>query len=161
MLARKEQTQMGTDLPKEWIMEVTNLLKSVYLESFKDDPRTFEVFGFTYPDELLVIISFVDNEKNVLSPVSLFISIDITEKTKLKKIKDKLLDTTGVFFDDFFQNMNHENEESVYQSHWSEGEHDGFQFFYKVSRENIRQTMEATRLLFESGFYTDTSEDEQ
>lgn len=160
MLARKEQNVLGKELPKEWLEEVTSLLKSVYLENFKNDPRTFEVFGFTYPDELLVIFSFVDNHKNTISPVSLFVSIDINEKSKLKKIKDKLIDTTGVFFDEFFQNMN-SDEESVYQSHWSEGEHDGFQFFYKVSRENIRQTMEATKLLIDSGFYTDTSDEEQ
>jgi hypothetical protein len=162
MLARKEQESLGKEFPKEWISEVENLLKATYMEEYKDDPRTFSVWGFTYPDEMLLIVSFADNHGTTTSPITLFISVDMDEKTKVKPILSKLLDASGVFFDEVFSSKKQEDPD-LYQAHWQEGENNKLKFYFKVSRENIHLSMEATRLLADSGFYTedDTEDKEQ
>jgi hypothetical protein len=154
MLARKEQTTMGTEFPQDWREEVTNLLKSTYLQNFKDDPRTFSVYAFSFPDEILLIVSFADDHGGDSSPITLFISVDIDEKTKVKPLLSKLIDASGVFFDQVFADASHEDPD-FYQANWQEGENNTLKFFFKVSRENIKLTFEATKLLAESGFYVD------
>ncbi|MFZ4712326.1 MAG: hypothetical protein ACOYL6_01325 [Bacteriovoracaceae bacterium] len=154
MLARKEQTTMGTQFPKEWQEEVTNLLKSTYLQDFKDDPRTFSVFGFTFPDEILIIVSFADDHSADSSPITLFISVDTDESTKIKPLLSKLIDASGVFFDQVLTEKNYDDPD-LYAANWQDGENNGQGFFFKVSRENVKLTFEATKLLAESGFYID------
>lgn len=156
MLSRKEHDHDGKNFPTEWIDEVTQIFKTTYFEYFKNESRTFCVYGFLYEDELLLIISLADNFTPSSIPTSLFLSVDIDQKTKIKQLIGKLLDATGLFFDEYFN----KKENDLYLANWDEAEFHKLKFYYRVTRENIEQTLEATRLLKESGFFDSDSDEE-
>lgn len=160
MLARKAQTAPAKNFPEDWLAEVSQILKSVYFDKFKNDSRTFEVWGHLYEDELLLIISLADNFNPASIPTTLFLSVDIEPKVKMKPLLNKLLDASGTFFDTYF-NTNQNEDEDLYLANWDEAEVGKQPFYYKVTRENISQTMEADKLLRESGFFNEDGEAEE
>ncbi len=159
MLSRKEQSTLGKEFPLSWVEEVMNVMKTNFMTNLENDSRTFEVFGYTFPDEILMIFSFADNHRLDIVPVTLFLSVDIDEKTKVKPLLKDLIDAGGTFFDEYFTpNL---NEDSFYQATWEEGTHAKLKFFFKISRENVHHSIEATKLLAESGFYSPDDSDEK
>lgn len=158
MLARKPQTEPAKNFPEDWLEEVSQILKTVYFDKFKHDSRTFAVWGHLYADELLLIISLADNFNPASIPTTLFLSVDIEPKVKMKPLLNKLLDASGTFFDTYFRTgQANSEEEDIYLANWDEAELGKQAFFYKVTRENISLTMEADKILKEAGF----SEDEE
>lgn len=144
MLSRKEQLKPGILLPEEWRQKVENVLYSVYQEQCDDRHKTFQVHGITYPDEFYLAVGLLNQDQLEIAPVSYIISMDLDEKNNdPEKYLDGLIDSMGIFFDQYFADENW-NE---FVSNWTEATYKKLKFFYKVSRENVALTIQAEALL--------------
>jgi len=143
MQSRKHQDLDGIILPEEWSKEFTGLLNSIYKDECNRQNKSFFVLGYTYPDEVVMAISFMDDADLAAIPVTLVVSADLKEGQKAKKLLDTLIDSVGVFFDHYFHNA----EESEYNTNWTSETFKNVEIFYQVSRENILLTLKANELL--------------
>lgn len=148
MFSRLEQTVSPIFLPDSWSKEVKQALLSTYGDKCLSDDKTFEVYGLTYPNEAILIVSYVGLDPEVI-PVTLFASCDLQTQNSSEEILDKLIDATGLFFDDYFAHNHDEEEWDEMNIDWQEAEYRGLAFHYRVSRENIALTLEAEKLLTE------------
>lgn len=147
MFARLDHETKAVLFPKDWADGLKQILLNIYGERCIKDEKTFEVFGFSYPNEVLLIISYVGLDK-FQTPVTLFLSSDLTLKTATDKIMDTMFDSAGVFFDSYF--AAEENEDEIWDDYvldWQDAEFGSDKIFYKVTRENVMLTMEADLLL--------------
>lgn len=145
MFQRIDTDIAAIELPEKWRQELKQSLLNVYGDQCLKGDKTFDVYGFTYPNELLIIVSFVGMDPTII-PITLFLSADLNHKSDPKKLFDSLLDNIAIFFDQYFQNVNNEEwDEFVYE--WQEEEVNRQTFYYKVTRENIALSLEAERLL--------------
>lgn len=148
MLARKKSSKSGTPLPTEWIESLNRLLNEAYASECKQNGRYFDVYGQVYPEELLVVVSYLSEKDEYLAPVTLFLSSEpdqITNEDKVKETQKNFIDLVGLFFDEIFGEEEFDNFEPA----WQEVTHKNQNYFYKLSRENINATLEANRLLGE------------
>ena len=84
------------------------------------------------------------------SPVTLFLSSDLNDKTASHKIMDTMFDSAGIFFDSFF--ATEETEDEIWDDYvldWQDAEFGNDKIFYKVTRENVSLSMAADALLGE------------
>ena len=149
MFARLDQETEAVLFPKEWADGLKQILLNIYGEQCIKDEKTFEIYGFSYPDEVLLIISYVGLDKFV-SPVTLFLSSDLTNKTNTNKIMDTMFDSAGIFFDTYF--ATEETSDVIWDDYvldWQDAEFGSDKIFYKVTRENIALSMQADLLLGE------------
>lgn len=145
MFQRIDTEILPLELPEKWRQELKQSLLNVYGDHCLKNDKTFEVYAYTFPNELLIIASFVGMNPSII-PITLFLSADLNQKTDPKNLFDSLLDNIAVFFDQYFQNINNEDwDEYVYE--WQEEVVNRQTFYYKVTRENIALTLEAERLL--------------
>ena len=149
MFSRLDHETLPVLFPKDWAEGLKQILLNIYGETCIKDDRTFEVYGFSYPTEVLMIVSYTSLDK-FAAPLSLFLSADLTEKTKTDEIINDMFDSVGVFFDSYFAKS--ENLDEIWDDYvldWEETEFGKLSFFYKVTRENIGLSLEADRLLGE------------
>ncbi len=145
MFQRIDTDIPAIELPLEWRQELKQSLLNVYGEHCLKNEKTFDVYAFTYPAEILIIASFVGLNQSEI-PVTLFLSADLNDKTEPRKLFNNLLDNIAVFFDQYFQNIHNEDwDEFIYE--WQEEVINRQTFYYKVTRENIALSLEAERLL--------------
>lgn len=149
MFSRLDHDIKAVLFPKEWADGLKQILLNIYGDKCLKDEKTFEVFGFSYPNEALLVISYVGLDK-FETPVTLFLSSDLNEKTDTDKVMDKMFDAAGVFFDQYFAHEDTEDEIwDEFILDWDEAEFGNEKFFYRVTRENIGLTMQADLLLGE------------
>lgn len=151
MFSRLDHEIPAVYFPKDWAEGLKQILLNIYGEKCIQNEKTFEIYGFSYPTEALLIISYVGLDK-FETPVSLFISSDLTDKTDTDKIMDNMFDSAGVFFDQYFSAEENNDSDVIWDDYvldWEESEFSGEKLFYKVTRENISLTMEANALLGE------------
>lgn len=149
MFSRLDHDIKAVLFPKEWADGLKQILLNIYGDKCLKDEKTFEVFGFSYPNEALLVISYVGLDK-FKTPVTLFLSSDLNEKTDTDKVMDKMFDAAGVFFDQYFAHEDTEDEIwDEFILDWDEAEFGNEKFFYRVTRENIGLTMQADLLLGE------------
>jgi hypothetical protein len=147
MFSRLDHETKAVLFPKDWADGLKQILINIYGERCIKDEKTFEIFGFSYPNEVLLIISYVGLDK-FKSPVTLFLSSDLTLKTATDKIMDTMFDSAGVFFDSYF--ASEESEDEIWDDYvldWQDAEFGSDKIFYKVTRENVMLTMEANLIL--------------
>ncbi|MEA9355550.1 hypothetical protein SHI21_05040 [Bacteriovorax sp. PP10] len=147
MFSRLDHESKAVLFPKDWADGLKQILLNIYGERCIKDEKTFEIFGFSYPNEVLLIISYVGLDK-FESPVTLFLSSDLTLKTATDKIMDTMFDSAGVFFDSYF--ATEESEDEIWDDYvldWQDAEFGSDKIFYKVTRENVMLTMEANLIL--------------
>lgn len=135
--------------PKDWAEGLKQILLNIYGDKCIKDEKTFEVYGFSYPSEVLMVVSYTGLDKFV-APVSIFLSADLNESTKTDAVINDMFDSVGIFFDAFF--AKDETSDEIWDDYvldWEETEFNKQNFFYKVTRENIALTMEANLLLGE------------
>jgi hypothetical protein len=147
MFSRLDHDTKAVLFPKDWADGLKQILLNIYGERCIKDEKSFEVFGFSYPNEVLLIISYVGLDK-FETPVTLFLSSDLTLKTASDKIMDTMFDSAGVFFDSYF--AAEENEDEIWDDYvldWQDAEFGSDKIFYKVTRENVMLTMEANLIL--------------
>lgn len=157
MLARKPTSTSGKLLPHEWTTKVADLLNGTYALECQKRECVFDVYGQAFPEELLVVVSFISTKHRGQSPTALFLSSEalaLSTPQELKKTQDLFIEITGQFFDEIFANENGAEWEPM----WQEVEYQNHKYFYKLSRENIALTTEADRLLREAGFDPEDTE---
>jgi hypothetical protein len=143
MLSRKNHETLGQPLPAEWIERVQNLMEDLYRGKCEKLQRTFAIYGFHYPDELLLIVSLLGKNNPRALPVSCFLSIDLEQEGVWSGQLETLLDGAGMFFDSFFA----KKDWNDYLPDWTKATFRKKTIYYMVSRENIALTIEADRLL--------------
>lgn len=149
MFSRLDHDIPAVLFPKDWAESLKQILLNIYGDKCLKDDKTFEVYGFSYPNEVLMIVSYVGLDKNIL-PLTLFVSSDLTNETKTDEIQDDMFDFAGVFLDEYFAKTEHSDEDEIFEEFvldWDEVEFNKKNFFVKVSRENIALTMAADALL--------------
>lgn len=147
MFSRLDHDIAAVLFPKDWAEGLKQILLNIYGDKCLKNDKTFEVYGFSYPNEVLMIVSYVGMDK-FIAPVTLFISADLDEKTKTDAIINDMFDSVGIFFDSYF--ASEETEDEIWDDYvldWQETEFNKHNFFYKVTRENIGLTIEADLLL--------------
>lgn len=132
MLSRKPQELDGISLPPEWISKVRTIINDSYDAERQVHKKNFQVYAYSYPNEVILMVTFCDDE-NILVPVTYMASADLTEKQKPLELLETLVDSIGVFFDQYFNNPDWND----YMSKWEETSFKSLNFFYKVTRENI------------------------
>ncbi|MBC7713282.1 MAG: hypothetical protein H7177_08085 [Rhizobacter sp.] len=149
MFSRLDHDTPAVLFPKDWSEGLKQILLNIYGEQCIKAEKTFEVYGFSYASEVLLIISYVGLDK-FETPTTLFVSADLDEKTDSDKIMDTMFDSAGVFFDSFFaQDEDSEEIWDEYVLDWEDSEFSGQKIFYKVTRENVGLSMQADLLLGE------------
>jgi hypothetical protein len=143
MLSRKTQSEPGILLPEEWRENLEGLLISIYKERDNFQGKTFEVFAYTYPNEVILLVSLLDQKDSMVIPITYKVSADLKEKEDPKKILEALVDSVGVFFDHVLNTPNWVD----YLSTWEESVTKGQKIFISTSRENIGLTLQADELL--------------
>jgi hypothetical protein len=143
MFSRKVQTEKENLLPNSWSGPIVETLEKLYERQCKENKKRFSVYGFTYPDEIVLNVSLLDAESEYTLPITYSVSADLTKKDNLTVLVDKLIDSVGVFFDSYWANT----EGIQYSTAWGEIESKGTTLFYKVTRENIEYSMKANELL--------------
>ena len=138
------KTQTHTSLPIEWTEELTKILTEIYAERSEKNNRFFYVHGEVCDKEFVVIVSYVHRDDPMSSPITLFLSHDIIEDSKVfqRSLKD-LVDLTGEIFD----NILSQPDWCDYLPNWTENKYKSAQFFYKITRENISLTLQAEEIL--------------
>jgi len=151
MFSRLDHEVTPVMFPKNWTENVKTTLLSIYGDKCIKDDRTFEIFTFTYPSEILLIVSYTSLDK-LVAPVTLFLSSNLEDKKDPKKSMDNLFDAVGVFFDSYFAAKGNDDAEAwdefIYE--WQEADFAKQQIFYKVTRENIALSLEAESILNKS-----------
>lgn len=146
MLARKKTSKHGNILPQDWSEGLARLLNETYKSECAQSGRYFDVYGQAYPEELLVVVSYLSEKDEYLSPITLFLSAEpdqIANEEKVKDTQQNFIDLVGLFFDEIFANEDWDQFEPV----WQEVSHQNQNYFYKITRENINLTLEANKLL--------------
>jgi hypothetical protein len=143
--ARKNQTTLPIVFPESWSKNLEQLLASVYSAACKEQSRGFKTYAASFPDELLLIVSWMALDNLKATPISLFLSLDINEATSDEETLQKLVDKVGLFFDELTGNS--EDIHEYFEPLWQERSERGMTFYFKVSRENVALTLEANKLL--------------
>ena len=143
MLSKKEQHDKPIYLPEDWKTKVTELVSQVYKDDLESSNMMFDIYGLTYPNEVILIVSLLSKVDAALSPVSFVMSADLEKDSKSAEMIDTLIDSVGLFFDTYFQTKDWND----YLSTWTEADFKGLKFHYIVSRENFGLTIAANKLL--------------
>lgn len=147
MFSRLDHDIAAVLFPKDWAEGLKQILLNIYGEKCLKEDKSFEIYGFSYPTEVIMIVSYVGLDK-FINPVTLFLSADLGEKTKTDKVINDMFDSVGIFFDAYF--AKDESADEIWDDYvldWEETEFNGQNFFYKVTRENIALSIEADLLL--------------
>lgn len=159
MLARKKTSTKGKDLPQDWVDHLALTLNETYEAECKKHNRVFDVYGQIYPEELLVIVSWLSQDQVTLAPVTCFLSCDPDQMNSEKKVKEtqaNYMDIAGLFFDEIFSR----DDWDEFEPNWQEVTYKDQSYYYKLSRENINLTLEANRLLGDDFVDVELDEDQ-
>ena len=147
MFSRREHEIKAVLFPQDWSENLKQILLNIYGDQCIKEEKTFEVYGFSYPSEVVLIISYVGLDK-FTTPVSFFLSCDLSKDLKSDEIINDMFDSAGIFFDTYFAKEESEIDEDFIND-WQESEFNNRQFYYKVTRENVGLTIQADILLGE------------
>lgn len=147
MLSRKEHSTQGQKLPTQFEEKIQGLLMANYQDKYNGESHTFEVHGFTYPTEVVLMASLVNINDEMLAPVTYHVSADLEESTKMDQLLDTLVDSIGVFFDQYFA----EPGWNDFQTSWQDFNFKNTDLYYKATRENVGISLQADLLLREDG----------
>lgn len=146
MFAKNPENIEGKDIPEEWENNFIETLQLTYETECSALDRHFEVYGKLFANEVLLITSFLPNTDKPDVPVTVFISSTIDtglKDSQVKKIFNSIIDLTGHLFDDYFSDENW----SDWSPNWLETELNKIAFSYKVTRENVALSIQASQLL--------------
>jgi hypothetical protein len=146
MLARLKSSKTGRPLPSDWAEGVSRLMNDTYKSECEQNGRYFDVFGQIYPEELLLVISYLSEKDQFLAPITVFLSCGPDQIANVKKVTEtqkNFIDLAGLFLDEIFANEGWDN----FEPNWQEVTHKNETYFFKISRENLNATIEANRLL--------------
>lgn len=146
MFAKNPDNLNGKNIPEEWEENFVETLQLTYETECSALERHFEVYGQLFSNEILLITSFLPIKDKPDSPVTIFVSTEISDKLKesaIKKIFDSIIDLTGHLLDDYFSDENW----SEWSPNWLDTNLNKIDFSYKITRENIALSIQASQLL--------------
>ena len=149
MLSRKEQTHKPNFFPKKWTVEVKNILDGLYKAQCDSRNLYIEVCAISYPNELVLSVSLLDKNNDLLIPVTYMASTDLEKSENPEDLLNLLVDSIGFFFENFFISEGTEDE-SIYSSDWEPSKVKDKEFFYKITRENVGISIMADAILDET-----------
>ncbi len=159
MMTRRKSSKNGKSIPQDWVEGVSKLLNDTYKTTCKKTGRYFDVYGQIFPEELLLVVSYVSETDPNLAPITLFLSCEpehLATKEKVKETQNSFIELAGLFFDEIFADADWDN----FEPNWQEVTHKHQNYFYKLSRENIILTLKANELLGEDFEDEERSEDD-
>lgn len=143
MHSRKDQNQDLIKLPNDWLRNLGELLNSTYKDQCDKKNKSFLVLGHTFPNEVVLITSFLDEKSLGSIPITLALSADLDEKNNSEKLLEVLVEFIGIFFDQVFSS----EEWDDYNPNWEMEEIKDLKIYFTVSRENILLTIKANEIL--------------
>lgn len=147
MLSRKLH-QEGKEFPKEWIGQISDLLNNLYASFCHREEKKFTIHGVIYSDELLLIVCLSKEDSLDTLPLSVFISVGY--KNEGRQILDGVLDFLGILLENTLDKVESgSHTEDIYSVNWQEHKYHSRTYYYKITREDIKATLEANRLLNE------------
>lgn len=147
MFRRVESESKALVIPSEWTNKFKQTLLKIYGDKCLKEDKTFEIYAFTYPEEVLLIVSYLGLDQNVL-PVTLSLSADLKVNENPEKTLDILCDSVGIFFDHYFAAGEKEDEIfDEYAYEWDKETINNIDVYFKVTRENVGLTLAANQLL--------------
>lgn len=160
MLGRNKNSKTGKVIPLDWSEGLARLLNETYKSECKEQGRYFDVFGQIFPEELLVVTSFLSEKDEYLTPITCFLSCEADQMNSEKQVKEtqeSYIELTGLFFDEIFS----QKEWNEFEPQWQEVTHKQQNYWYKITRENLNATIEANKLLGEDFDADDGFEEEE
>lgn len=148
MLGKNKKSKVGKVIPLDWSEGLARLLNETYKTECKKQARYFDVYGQIYSDELLVIVSWLSEKDEYMTPITLFLTCEadqINSEKKVKETQENYIELIGLFFDEIFGN----EDWNEFEPTWQEVTHKHQNYWYKITRENINATIEANKLLGE------------
>lgn len=145
MYSRLETDAEPIFLPDEWTQNVVGILNSLYSDKFIDKDLAVEVYGLTYPEEVVLIVSLLNSNDDTAAAITYMASAPLTDKKDPTSILDTLVDSAGGFLDHILDS----SEEVEYLALWTEARAKDLDFHYMITRENVALSLEATKLLRE------------
>lgn len=144
--SRLNENKPGTDLPKNWLENISLLINDTYPELFKLD-KSCQVWAELFDKELLIILSLFDKNRS-MAPTTISISSDLLKNSEkeLKRVLDKSVETLGMIVESYLASLE-QDELWDYTPEWTEEKKNKFTFFYRVTREDIELTLKANQLL--------------
>ena len=143
MLSRKDQKDKGISLPKNWCEEVENALNHVYEDQKAKFNKSFFVCGETFPDELLIGVSFLNEKNDSEQSLTVILSADIKKDENQEDFLKIVLDSFGILFDEIFS----VNDWSDYHLDWRKVEINKKELHFQISRENLKLSLMADKIL--------------
>ncbi len=146
MLNRLPSEKSPQPLPLEWTESLSRLFNEHYEKKLKKEKTYFDVFGQIYPEELLVIFSYLPEDLQNGRTITLFLSCDPTQMKSEKLVKEtqeNYLEIAGLFFDEIFATK----DWNEYEVNWQEVTHKNQTYYFKLTRENVGLSLEADKLL--------------
>lgn len=147
MFARNTSSQNPQSFPAEWIEGFSRLLNSTYKSDCTKNQRYFDVFGQIFPEELLIVVSYLSEVDEAMTPITLFLSCDkeqMDSEEKVKKTQKNFIDLAGLFFDEVLS----KGDDAIdFEPTWQEVTHNKETYHYKLTRENVSLTLKANELL--------------
>lgn len=146
IIGRKSTSKKGKPIPVEWIEGLSRLLNESYKTELKKADRYFDVYGQIFPEELLVVVSYLSEKEPHLAPIACFLSCgpeQMETEKRVKETQNDYMDLAGLFFDEIFAS----EDWNEFEPNWQEVTYKNQTYFYKLSRENINLTLEADALL--------------
>lgn len=145
MFSRKNSEKMGTTVPEEWKEEFVAVLTETFQKNIPSEWHKFDAFGEIHNDEIVIVSCLYDSKHLNAVPVSCFISVDVDDKMKKdpKKVLSNMMDLTGLFFEEYFE----DKDFSDFEPNWQDTEFKKQKYFFKITRENILLSIEAEKLL--------------
>ena len=145
MLSRKDQNDKGIALPKTWCEEVEYSLNNVYEDQKSKLNKSFFVCGKTFPNELLIGVSFLNEDDDSAQSLTVIISADIKKDDAQEDLLKAVLDSFGILFDEIFS----VNDWNDYHLVWKKFENNKKEFHFQISRENLKLSLMADKILNE------------
>ncbi len=149
MLGRNKKSKSGKVIPLDWSEGLARLLNETYKTECKKEARYFDVYGQIYPEELLVVCSWLSEKDEFVAPITLFLSCDpdrMNSEKKVKETQEHFIELIGLFYDEIFSS----EDWNEFEPAWQEVTQKQQNYWYKITRENINATIEADKLLGES-----------
>jgi hypothetical protein len=160
MFARKTSSKNGKSIPEDWLISLGILLNEAYHDECVKHARTFDVYGQIYAEELILAVSWLSEKDEYIAPITCFLSCEpgqMNNGTKVKSTQQNFIDVVGIFFDEIFAT----DDWAEFEPNWQEVVYKEETYFFKLSRENVRLTIEANKLLGDDFIEEQKEEDEE
>jgi hypothetical protein len=161
LVSKNSPTSHGVSFPEQELENINRCFEEQFSQLYpiSMEDKTFQTYGHIFADEILLIVTLI-SDKNAKSPVSIFISKEVSnqlteDENSAKKAIETMVELAGIFFDDVLSHKDWNN----YTHAWAEEDYKNSTYFIKTTRENIELTLQANQLLGDD-FDADIENDE-